>query len=336
MSAAFPGNGQRGRRTDAGRHRALLYEKPEELVRAASALVREGLRAGEQVLAVLPGDKLARLRSEVDGDPEGVEYADTAVFHRHHGRATRQKADWLARHATGGRRARIISAPPLRGDDEAAIGELMRSEAASNALYGQFGVSVVCAFDVSAVPEPVVAEVHRTHPELERGGGVSPSPLYTDPADYLRSRWAADQVPDPPTSAESLSLASLSDLAAARRLLRRRAFAAGLDAQATGSLLVAAGELAANALAYGRAPRRLSVWTDTPATRLACQVVDGGPGLADPLASYLAPRRLALHGHGLWLARQLADSTDIASGPAGTRIRLDFRLTAGQAGARRE
>ncbi len=327
MHAAGSGSGQRAGDGPGGansRHRALLYRQPQELARAAGAFVREGLAAGEPVLAALPGEKLAWARSEV-ADAPAVEFFDAAAFYRHRGRAARFLTDWLRAHARAPGRARVVTEPPLAGQAPAQVADYLRTEAAANLLYGQFAVSVLCPFDASALPGDVLADVQRTHPELVHDGRVAASPLFADPRDFVRER---SRVPGPPPSAPWLAIDEAGDLATARRFLRRHAAAAGLGREATASLVMAAGELITNALIHGSPPRRLSVYPVS--SMLICHIHDSGPGLADPLAAYLVPDSHAPRGHGLWLARQLCDRLEIVSSHAGTHIRLEVDLPARQ------
>ena len=327
MSAAGSGSGQRAGDGPGGAnssHRALLYRQPQELARAAGAFVREGLTAGEPVLAVLPGEKLDRARSEV-GNASSVEFVNATVFYRHHGRAARFLIDWLCAHARDPGRARVITEPPLAGQAAAQVADYLRTEAAANLFYSQFAVSVLCPYDASALPEDVLADAQRTHPELVRDGRVAASALFADPRDFVRER---SQVPGPPPSAPSLAIDDAADLATARSFLRRHAAAAGLGRETIAYLVIAAGELITNALIHGRPPRRLSVYPVSP--MLICHIHDSGPGLADPLTAYLVPDSHAPRGHGLWLARQLCDRLDIASSQAGTHIRLGVDLPARQ------
>lgn len=136
MSAAGSGSGQRAGDGPGGAnssHRALLYRQSHELARAAGAFVREGLAAGEPVLAALPGEKLAWTRSEVT-DASAVEFVDANAFYRHRGHAARFLIDWLRAHAREPRRARVITEPPLAGQAPAQVTDYLRTEAAANLL----------------------------------------------------------------------------------------------------------------------------------------------------------------------------------------------------------
>ena len=86
-------------------------------------------------------------------------------------------------------------------------------------------------------------------------------------------------------------------------------------------------ELAANAVVHGAGHGRVRLWAD--GGFLYCQVSDDGrDGLANqPVASGDgAAAWPAEHGHGLWLARQVADHVGIGDGPSGTTATARFPL----------
>jgi anti-sigma regulatory factor (Ser/Thr protein kinase) len=95
---------------------------------------------------------------------------------------------------------------------------------------------------------------------------------------------------------------------------------AGMPGDQAAEVVLAVHELAANAIRHGRGTGRLRVWDRAGA--LHCQVDDGDPpGPQDPaLVSWLP----GLAGHGLWVARHVADQMQIASGPRGTRVTVTF------------
>jgi anti-sigma regulatory factor (Ser/Thr protein kinase) len=96
-------------------------------------------------------------------------------------------------------------------------------------------------------------------------------------------------------------------------------------------------ELAANAVLHGAGHGRLRLWADEKF--LYCQVSDDGRGQpGDGLAQAgpsgwsgtATPGRAspwpAEHGHGLWLAEQIADQVSISHGPEGTTATVRFLL----------
>jgi serine/threonine-protein kinase RsbW len=102
---------------------------------------------------------------------------------------------------------------------------------------------------------------------------------------------------------------------------------AGLPDHRAGDVVLAVHELAANVIRHGGGKGRLRVWQ--LARVLHCQVDDGDLiASADPAAS-LDPFP-ELPGHGLWVARRLADQMQAVSGPRGTRVVFIFELPAAE------
>ncbi len=116
-------------------------------------------------------------------------------------------------------------------------------------------------------------------------------------------------------------------LYALRAAVAAHAAAAGLGRSQVYDVTAVVHELAANAVVHGAGHGRLRLWAD--GGFLYCQVSDDGrDGLANkPGASGdgAAPWP-AEHGHGLWLARQVADHIGIGHGPSGTTATARFPL----------
>jgi anti-sigma regulatory factor (Ser/Thr protein kinase) len=148
--------------------------------------------------------------------------------------------------------------------------------------------------------------------------------------------------PDPPATADPgaagagpPTVALDQDFDATNLFSLRSAVAAhgsalGLTPHRVADLVLAAQELAANAVRHGGAaagsPARLRLWRDDD--RVVCQVSDAGPGLADPDGVGTQRADLAASaGRGLWIVRQLGDTVDIVSRPDGLTVTVTFGLS---------
>jgi anti-sigma regulatory factor (Ser/Thr protein kinase) len=114
-----------------------------------------------------------------------------------------------------------------------------------------------------------------------------------------------------------------SNLFALRSAVAAHATDLGMTPHRVADLVLAAQELAANAVRHGGAvpavPGRLRLWRDD--SRVVCQVSDGGPGMADP--DGVGTQRAdigASAGRGLWIVRQIVDTVDIVSGADGVTV----------------
>jgi anti-anti-sigma factor len=112
-----------------------------------------------------------------------------------------------------------------------------------------------------------------------------------------------------------------------RAAVAAHASQAGMPEGRTRDLVLAAHELAANAVRHGAGHGRLRLWVTEDTVR--CEVTDDGPPKtadgtdAGPPDAALWP---AEPGHALWLIRQIADQASWDSGPSGTAAAVSFRL----------
>jgi anti-sigma regulatory factor (Ser/Thr protein kinase) len=110
-------------------------------------------------------------------------------------------------------------------------------------------------------------------------------------------------------------------LHALRAGVKAHACEAGLPEARAEDVVLVVHELAANAVSHGAGAGRLRIWK--LAGSLHCQVEDGEPLASGPASGHSLPSR---PGHGLWLARLIADRMRILSGARGTRATVAFDL----------
>lgn len=117
-------------------------------------------------------------------------------------------------------------------------------------------------------------------------------------------------------------------LYALRAAVAAHAAAAGLGRHRVYDVTAVAHELAANAVLHGAGHGQLRLWADEKF--LYCQVSDEGrapaDGAAEPGGAAAWPVE---HGHGLWLAGQLADHVGLSRGADGTTATVRFLLSPG-------
>jgi len=94
---------------------------------------------------------------------------------------------------------------------------------------------------------------------------------------------------------------------------------AGLPADAAARFTFAVNEILINAIQHGGGTADVSIVAD--AARVVVEIRDHGRGIDGRLPDALPPAE-ALHGRGLWLARQLCDDVSIHSTDAGVTVRL--------------
>ncbi len=116
-------------------------------------------------------------------------------------------------------------------------------------------------------------------------------------------------------------------LYALRAAVAAHAAQAGLTGPRVYDVVIAAHELAANAVRHGAGQGRLRLWADGP--MLHCQVSDDGAANAagdeDAGSPDTAPWR-SRHGHGLWVIEQVADQVTLHHGPGGSTATVSFTI----------
>jgi anti-sigma regulatory factor (Ser/Thr protein kinase) len=122
-------------------------------------------------------------------------------------------------------------------------------------------------------------------------------------------------------------------LSALRASTQACAAQAGMPAERATDLVIALHELAANAVRHGAGSGRLRIWDH--AGTLYCRVDDDGSadGPPGPIGAGSASQNLADRwprepGHGLWLARQVADQLTLHADSRGTNAIITFSLSA--------
>ena len=281
-------------------HEAVFYETPEEHTRRCAAFIEEGLDTGEPLLVAVPTPRLEPLRSRFAAAGDAVRFEPMEAMGRNPGWIIPAWTEFAAPHVAAGRPARGIGEPiwPSRRPDE--LVECDRHEALLNLAFADAaGFTLLCPYDVVALPGDVVEGARRNHPTLHAHGRPGSSEAYRPhvPA-------ALDTpLPEPPegTRFQRFDLASLGHL---RDLARAVGTEAGLSRDRVEDLAVVATEAATNSVRHASGHGTIGLWRD--GRRVVCEVRDDG-AIDDPLAGRRRPDLDRHGGRGLWLIQQLAD-----------------------------
>jgi CheY-like chemotaxis protein len=169
------------------RHEALVYSTPEELVAGTAPFVRNGLAAGESVLAVMRPAAWTTLREALGDEAVSVAFVDADEWHRDGAYTSEAFVRYVEdRLASGARRVRIIDQPTWHTTSPAAVAERKRFEAEVSVDMASLPVSFLCPYDAQELPDDIVADALRTHPLVRNGHGTLPSPSYTEPGAFVR------------------------------------------------------------------------------------------------------------------------------------------------------
>jgi anti-sigma regulatory factor (Ser/Thr protein kinase) len=118
---------------------------------------------------------------------------------------------------------------------------------------------------------------------------------------------------------ETLSAITADQCIHVRHRVEAAARRAGLTEDAAARFTLAVNEILINAIQHGGGTADVSIIAD--ASRVAVEVRDRGRGMHGRMPDALPPVD-ALHGRGLWLARQLCDDVSIHSTATGVTVRL--------------
>jgi anti-sigma regulatory factor (Ser/Thr protein kinase) len=291
------------------RHEALFYAGVEQFVRRTAQYVREALAAAEPVLVAVVESRAKLLREELAADADAVRFLDMERIGRNPARIIPAWQDWVHQNPSRGRRFRGVSEPLWPGRSSAEIRECQKHEQLlATAFTGGPAWSLLCPYDLEALPVDVIAAAHRTHAGLTAGNVL------------------VDPLPDlgPPLIELRFDLDTLTDL---RTAVRGQAAQLGLTDHRVSDFVLVADELAANSVRHGGGGGVLRLWRQ--GSSAICEVHDVGV-ITDPLVGRRRPDFAnTVGGAGLWTANRLCDLLLIRSAEAyGTSVRAHFAAIA--------
>jgi anti-sigma regulatory factor (Ser/Thr protein kinase) len=301
------------------RHEALLYAGEDEFVARTARLIRESLAAGDPALVMVTGDKIEHLRSELDGETEGVEFADMSEVGRNPARIIPGWRDFAARNPGHG--VLGIGEPIWAERNAAELVECQHHESLINSAFADVGgFRLVCPYDTETLPEWVIQEAYRSHPSVIEADNTAASAFYR--GDERAAHAFADRLPEPPTMRHVLRFETFT-LSAVRRFAERRAAHAGVSEQKKDDIVLAVNEVATNSVRHADGRGVLRAWT-TPG-KLIFEITDSG-WIREPLAGKTRPAPEEPGGQGLWLVNQICELVQVRSSEAGTVVRLHVAL----------
>ncbi|BCJ70786.1 anti-sigma regulatory factor [Catellatospora sp. IY07-71] len=304
-------------------HVGFPYRGVAEYVSGTLAFVHTALTAGQPVLVAVPSAKLEILRDCLGSRGGRVHFADMAVEGRNPGRILPGVLLAFAdRHP--GRRVSIVAEPVWPGRGELEYPACVAHEALVNLAFAGRDAALLCPYDAALLDPHVVHDAHRTHPFLQRRGGLRPSPAYADPR--LTAAGCNQPLSPVPGYAATMAFAAPDQVPALLKFVAERADALGLKPRLQDALTAAVAELAADALACTGQPGRIAVWAERD--QVLCQLDDTGHR-TDPLVGRVPSTQAGdgRPGDGLLTANLLCDLVRLYTRPGGTSVRL--HLTAG-------
>ena len=294
------------------RHNAIVYESDDEYLACAVPFLRDGLQAGEGAIVAHTKTGIAIMREALGPDAERVAFVDVSWAY------TRPARTLAAYHEVYAEQLR--RSPRLRAVADVQFGPDPREwdlwtgyEAIFNRSFAHLPAWVLCSYNANGTPDPIIEGVWRTHPEVVDRDSWTTSELYEDPEHVLR------RITPPPEALPDLrSIPVAHDTEQLRERLAHELVAAGHGEAKTLEMLLAATEIATNAIQHDAGIEDIRIGGADG--RFVCEITDRGPGFDDLAAGYLAPRDGV--GSGLWVARQLTWRIEFFHSPRGFTARI--------------
>ena len=302
------------------RHEALLYAGLDGFVDAVAPFLRDGVVAGDAILAVVSSEKIARLRAALGDDADAIRFADMADVGANPAHIIPAWRAFIDEHAGTGRALRGIGEPIDASRDAVTLTECHRHEALLNVAFADTpGFWLVCPYDTDGLPEDVIHEAARTHPVLVDGRERRASHGYAG-HDAIAAPYD-EPLPPPATAFHALAF-DVTTLDEVRRFVAEQAAAAGLSPARAEDAVLALSEIATNSVRHGGGTGVLRAWTEGDA--FVCEVRDRG-AITDPLAGRVEPPPSQVAGRGLWLANRVCDLVQVRAFADGGCVRAHLR-----------
>jgi anti-sigma regulatory factor (Ser/Thr protein kinase) len=297
-----------------GHHNMYEYGEDSALVDSVAPFLAEGLAAHEAVVLVVDPRKRALLEEALGALAGQINYVDRDTYYTRPEDALAGYDAQVRRYLGGGaQRVRVFAELPLCRTQEQSD-TWIRYEAIVNPAFAHHPVTIVCGLDVREQPLSVLEGSWQTHPRT-MNGRWSDNGHYHRPEDIVRA-----YAPAPEDVVGLRAVPADLDARALSLLLRAEMAAAEVADSQAEKMVLAAGEVLANAHRYGGGARGLRI--GRVGERFVCEISDHGPGLDDPLAGYVPPGSHDAGGAGLWVARQMTRRLDMLSTERGLTTRL--------------
>jgi DNA-binding GntR family transcriptional regulator/anti-sigma regulatory factor (Ser/Thr protein kinase) len=316
---------RRSRPADAARspalvHRALIYDGEEEFLAATIPFISDGLAARERVLVVTTPQNAGVLGHALGARAPEVEFRDSDEWYQLPSHTLLSYERYIEEADRD--RVRVVGEVSWQGETQAPMAEWKRYESIINLAFAEQPVSFVCPYDVRRLPEAIIDDAARTHPELCKGAHAEPSSSYVEPVPLIREldREGLPE-PDVPTSERPIT----ADLREVREFILDETRRAGVRGKTIQDTFLAVQEVASNVVDHGAGEGSIRTWVQ--ADELVFEVRDDGTALTDPvMGQLLSSPSLMTEPRGLWMARLLCDLVEVRVREQGLIVRLHVAL----------
>jgi anti-sigma regulatory factor (Ser/Thr protein kinase) len=294
------------------RHGAFLYESSNEYVAQTVPFLLEGLEAGEGAIVASTRPGLAAMREALGQDAVHMTFIDVGAAYTQPARVLAAYNNVFVDQLRKTTKVRVVSDTQV-GPDPDEWDRWTAYEAVTNRSFAHLPAWIWCTYNANTLPDPMLEAIWRTHPEVLEGDALRVSDHYENPDQLLR-----EITPEPAALTGLRPISFGRDVVEFRERLAAELVAEDVPATKILDALLAATELAANAIQHGGGVEHVRVGRVDG--HFVCEIVDRGTGFDDPAAGYLAPRNGT--GGGLWVARQMTRRIEFFKSPDGFSARM--------------
>jgi transcriptional regulator with XRE-family HTH domain len=167
-------------------HRLLVYGSDEEYLATAIPFLTEGIDRSHCVLAVTTEAKTRLLRDALADRSDQVEFADFVSWYPTPQESLGRYASYVQEKIDAGALwIRVLGEAAWDVQPQIDAATWTRYESLVNLLFALSPATLLCTYDARSLPAAVIANAHRTHPELMDALNTTPNPAYREPADLL-------------------------------------------------------------------------------------------------------------------------------------------------------
>ncbi len=302
-------------------HEAFLYEGDADFVEGTARFLQTGIDNLEPMLVAVSSRRIALLREQLGSDADRVAFVDMAELGHNPARIIPAWREFLDEQGHAGGAVRGVGEPIWSGRSAAELVECQRHEALLNVAFGgAYAFSLMCPYDVSELPEPVIAEALRSHPLVVRDG-VDHFSEASAPHE-MADAFLDIPLPEPTVPFREMEF-GYGELHGLRSLVTGVARRTTMSHDRCYDFVLALSEIATNSVIHGGGNGIFRIWTESD--RVVSEIRDQGQ-LNDPMAGREQPPVDGFGQRGLWMVNQLCDLVQIRVFPSGTVVRLHMAI----------
>jgi hypothetical protein len=297
------------------RHEAFLWHDASDFTVGMVAFIRDGLEAGEPVMAAVTPEHVEWLRDALDGQADQVEFLNICELGRNPAQLIPAWQQFLDTRSEQFHPVRGIGEPIWPGRRPEELLESQLHEALLNiSVDPEIPFWLICPYDAETLSAAVVEEAHRSHPVIVDAVSYQASARYAG-REHADSMFAAEL---PQLAGQSITTVfTAQSVSRLQSYIRLELHIAGLHADKAARLAVATQWLALSSFHRGATEVTIRIWDRRNAW--ICEVTDGTT-VRDVLLGRRVPSD---HDHdGVWQANQLCDLVQIRSSSTGTHVRV--------------